>query len=876
MSDLIGRTLGHYRITAKIGEGGMGEVYRARDERLDREVAIKVIHQKIVQDAERLARFEREANAVARLSHPNVLEIWDFGSEDGVTYAVTELLEGSNLRARIPSSGLPWQKVVEIGASIADGLAAAHGKGIVHRDLKPENVFVTSDGRVKVLDFGLARIMGKVDLEAETATLTPDGTANGTILGTVGYMAPEQVKGSVADHRSDIFALGCVLYEMVSGRRPFQGESTVEIMAAILKEEPQQLSSTGASLPSDLERIIHRCLEKSPDARFQSASDLAFGLKSMGSGQPVPMATPSGETRSVAVKHRWWPAALVVATLVAIGFLGWRILRPPVLATEEAQAPAAELPFTPIDEWLVAVEPFENRTGDPSLDFVGPSLVDSLVDGLGHISQGIHCLPEVVVLSDEGRLDSAAGQEPRSMNQGRILVTGSYARTGRELEVVAQVRDPAARRVLYTSDPMEVSTQPTDSEKEAVTQEVMGAVGIHTYLRLDNVSHVPRFYVFHEFLAGLELIWGKGDPEGQKLIEDAQRSDPEFLRPAAFFAGNRLLTGRREMARPYIEHIRQRTQRLTELENLELELYDAWCEGSMGRALDAARRLRELVPWDLQAIVLHWKAAEALNRPGEIVKLTYIFDIIPPVFSVFRRGTMMHAARAYDRLGRYEDLLQLARQMREESPGDSSAFSTEGTALAGLGRLDELDDLLDACRSFPGGECDEALVMIVTGWHLAANGHPEKCLEYGNRAVHLLGSLPEEEFARRQSDYLDALHMAERWDEYGAAARKLADGADDGSTTQEYYLSCVGMAAARVGDRETAENLISEFETSESFYFAAQIAANLGDLDRAIAYLEKSLNHPKGITYSMLYSWDLDFQPLWGYPPFEEIVRPKG
>ncbi len=876
MSGLIGRTLGHYRITAKIGEGGMGEVYRAHDERLGREVAIKVIHQKIVHDAERLARFEREANAVARLTHPNVLEIWDFGTEDGVTYAVTELLEGSNLRARIPSSGLPWQKVADIGAAIADGLAAAHGKGIVHRDLKPENVFVTSDGRVKVLDFGLARIREKVDLEAETGTLTPDGTATGTILGTVGYMAPEQVKGGAADHRSDIFALGCVLYEMVSGRRPFEGESTVEIMAAILKEEPQQLSSTGARLPGDLERVIHRCLEKSPDARFQSASDLAFGLRSMGAAQPVAMATPTGEIRPVTGRRRWWPAAVAVVALVGIGVVGWQIMRPPVTATEESRAPRAALPFTPIDEWLVVVEPFANRTGDPSLDFIGPSLVDSLEDGLGHISQGIHSLPSVVVLSEHGQLDSTAVQGQRPVNQSRIVVAGSYARAGRELEAVFQVRDPAVGRVLYTGDPIEVSARPTEGEKEAVTQAVMGAVGVHAYLRLENVSHVPTFGVFHEFLAGLELLWGKGDREGEKRIEGALRADPEFLRPAAYLAGQLLLNRKPDLARPYVEHIRQRAQRLTELENLELEVYEAWCEELMGRALDAARSLRQLVPWDLQAIVLQWKAAEALNRPGEIVQLTYVFDVIPPVYKRFRRMTMMQAARAYDRLGRYEDLLRLARQMREDTPGDSFIFATEGIALAGLGRLEELDDLVDACGSFPGGECDEVLVLNMTSWHLAANGNTAKSLEYGNRAVRLLESLPEDEFARQQSGYLDALQIAGRWDEYGAVARKLADGADDGSDDKKYFLACVGMAAGHAGDRETAESLISEFEASESFYYAALIAANLGDLDRAVAYLDRSLNHPQGITYSMLYRWDMDLQPLWGYPPFEEMVRPKG
>jgi len=268
---MIGTTLGHYRITAKIGEGGMGEVYRAQDERLDRGVAIKVLHQDVAQDVDRLARFEREAKAVARLAHPNILEIWDFGTDEGVTYAVTELLEGKNLRQSIPTSGMPWQKVVEIGAAIADGLAAAHGKGIVHRDLKPENIFITSDGRVKILDFGLAQVKEPVEEEAETATLTPAGTLPGSILGTMGYMSPEQLRGEPADARSDIFALGCVLYEMLSGKAPFLRKSTAETSAAILKEEPERVSSTGTVLPAEVERSIHRCLEKSPDARFQSA-----------------------------------------------------------------------------------------------------------------------------------------------------------------------------------------------------------------------------------------------------------------------------------------------------------------------------------------------------------------------------------------------------------------------------------------------------------------------------------------------------------------------------------------------------------------------------------------------------------------------------
>jgi len=877
MRDLIGRTLGHYRIVEKIGEGGMGEVYRAHDERLDRDVAIKVLPEVVAQDADRLARFEREARAVAKLTHPNILEVWDFGREDGVTYAVTELLDGQNLRQCIPASGMPWQKVAEMGATIADGLAAAHGKGIVHRDLKPENIFITSDGRVKILDFGLARVLEEVAPEAETATLTPAGTATGTIMGTIGYMAPEQVKGSPADHRSDVFAIGCVLYEMVSGRRPFEGDTTVETMAAILKEEPSQLSSTGAPLPSDLERTIHRCLEKSPDARFQSAADLTFGLRSIGTGPAVLMATPTGEVRPITRKTTWWLAATVVVALVAIGIAGWRFLQPPRAITEQSRPTTEKEPIPIIEEWLVAVEPFENRTGDPSLDSVGSSLVDRLVDSLGRVTQGLQSLPAVtVVMADEGDADAIPGGAASSENRGRILVAGSYVARNRELEVVAQVRDPTSRRVLYTSEPVELSRQLRGDEPEPLLQSIMGAVGIHIHMGLDNVSHVPHYDAFREHLAGVEEMWSGGIRTGASRIEEALRIDPEFLRPASFLAAYGLFTGRHEMILPYLDHIRQRSHRLTEFESLEVEIYESCYDGSMGQALRAARRLQELAPTDLLACGLRAKFAMDLNRPGEVVAQAYIVEIIPRRFARYRQGVLRDMSRAYDRLGEYEELLELARQMRREAPGETNAFASEAIALAGLERLDELDSLVEECRSLPGGECDAARVMMGASWYLAGRGHREKCIEYGNRTASLLESLPDDERLRREGEYVSALRTAERWDEYAALAKRRTERFERGSPLYAYALSCVGMAAGHSGDRETAETVIREFEASENLYYAAQVASHLGDLDRAIDYLRRSLEFEKGITYASLYRWDLDLEPLWGFPPFEELVRPKG
>jgi eukaryotic-like serine/threonine-protein kinase len=310
-----GTRLGGYEVLAPLGAGGMGEVYRARDTKLDREVALKVLPQDLALDSDALARFEREAKAVAALSHPGILAIFDFGRADGLAYAVTELLDGDTLRVKLADGPLPARKAVDYGAQIARALAAAHEKGIVHRDLKPENLFVTRDGRVKVLDFGLARHVPFAAAGGDTRSPTVSRhTDPGTVLGTVGYMSPEQVKGKPADHRSDIFSFGAVLYEMVSGRRAFRGDTAVETMNAILKEDAPDLDQTRPGLPSGIDRIVRHCLEKSPHERFQSARDLAFDLETTGgvSTPSAPQAAPGG------TPARWW----LIRSVLALGLVG--------------------------------------------------------------------------------------------------------------------------------------------------------------------------------------------------------------------------------------------------------------------------------------------------------------------------------------------------------------------------------------------------------------------------------------------------------------------------------------------------------------------------------------------------------------------------
>ncbi len=298
-----------------------GEVYRARDERLGRDVAIKVLPASFTGAADRLRRFEQEARAVAALNHPNILAVHDTGSQNGVQYIVTELLDGRTLRDMLNEGALPVRRALTLFQQVANGLAAAHDKGIVHRDLKPENIFITKDGRVKILDFGLAKQTAPLPA-TETlngATLGAPVTEAGAVMGTVGYMSPEQVRGQETDHRSDVFALGAILYEMLSGKRAFKRDTGAETMTAILRDDPPELTASNPAVNPGLDRIVRRCLEKQPEQRFQSVSDLGFAIESLsGTSTSSSAIAPIAQVK----KLRWLPLAIAALLLAALA-AGW-------------------------------------------------------------------------------------------------------------------------------------------------------------------------------------------------------------------------------------------------------------------------------------------------------------------------------------------------------------------------------------------------------------------------------------------------------------------------------------------------------------------------------------------------------------------------
>jgi TolB-like protein/Tfp pilus assembly protein PilF len=523
MSLSTGMKLGPYEIVAPLGAGGMGEVYRARDTRLERDVALKVIHPHFVTDADRLSRFEQEARAAARLDHPNILVVHDIGSHEGSPYIVSELLEGQSLREQL-GAALPPRKAVDIALQIAHGLAAAHEKGIVHRDLKPENVFVTKDGRIKILDFGVAKLTqpasgGALDTEATTAAATEPGV----VLGTVGYMSPEQVQGRPLDARSDLFSLGVVLYEMLSGKRPFHRGTAPETLTAILREEPPDLSETNKNIPPALERIVRHCLEKEPDRRFQSARDAVFDLESisglLGTKPAVPMSAAG------VFVHRHRAAVAVTALLVALA-LGagwwWKTRGGPGAAGRR-----------------VAVLPFENLTGDPEQAYLADGIHETLITDLARLSgfSRVIARPSVMSYAKTTKRLAEIGKELGV----DTLVTGSVMRAAAKLRVTAHLINAGTEEQLwsdsYDREPRDILSLQNEIVR-AIAQKAKLSLTPAEQSRLAAARPVsPEAY--EAYLKGkyqLNKMSPEGYEKGLAYLNQAAEMDPTNPLPQAALA----------------------------------------------------------------------------------------------------------------------------------------------------------------------------------------------------------------------------------------------------------------------------------------------------------------------------------------------------
>jgi serine/threonine protein kinase len=537
---LVGRTLAHYRINTAIGAGGMGEVYRATDSKLGREVALKVLPPDMARDPERLARFQREARAVAALNHPHIVTIYSVEESDGVHFLTMELVEGQSLDHRIPEGGLPVQQIVEIAGALADALAAAHDKGIVHRDLKPANVMVTEEGRVKVLDFGLAKEIRAAN--SSDATMTSAGhTEVGLVMGTPRYMSPEQIAGRTLDHRTDIFSLGIILYEMSTGWRPFAGTSSAELASAILRDTPPLVTDLRANLPADLARIIRHCLEKSAADRFQSARDIRNELRGINTAN-AEASPPSSPTTTGS--------------------------RP--ATTPDSGAARADEGF-----W-VAVLPFKHGSGNTELTALAEGITEDIVTGLSRFSY-----LKVISQSSTSRFANAS-VDVRSAGKelgARYLLEGSIRQAGSRLRIAAQLVDAISGVHLWA----ETYDRPFQAEAVFELQ--------------DDVA--PRVV---STIADMNGILAHSMSETLRSRAPDQLTPYEALL-RSFSYWERLTAGEHAAARAALEHAVEQAPNCADCWAVLSMLYgDEYKTGfnvrpdSLDRSLAAARRAVELAP----------------------------------------------------------------------------------------------------------------------------------------------------------------------------------------------------------------------------------------------------------------------------------------
>jgi serine/threonine-protein kinase len=656
----------------------MGEVWRARDIRLDRDVAIKVLPERLAQDHSALSRFEREAKVLATLSHPNLLGILDFGRDGDVVYAVTELLEGKTLRSRLMTTELSWREAIKIGVAVAEGLAAAHVRGIVHRDLKPENVFLTSDGRVKILDFGLARreVLSSPGIESVTPTRMQE-TLPGTVMGTVGYMAPEQVSGEAADARSDIFSFGCVLYEMVTGSRAFPGKNAAETIAAILRDDPANPAASGKSFPPDLNRVISHCLAREPARRFQSAQDLAFDLNTVLTDSAVSVPLPALRARR---PWRLWIGSAALVVLVGI-----------ILAARRGAPSARAGPAAPSITSL-AVLPLENLSGDPDQVYFADGMTDELITELSRIG-GLRVVSRTSTMRYRGT-KKPVPQIAKELNVDAV-VEGSVARSGSRVTIQAHLIHAATDRSLwgerYERDLQDIPTVQSEAARAIATQ-IRVKLSPEEKERLASARPVNA-QAYELYLRGRSAFESRTDTDARtalRLFEQATALDPAYARAHAGIA-RVYLQGMSGVA-PEIARARaaRAAERALSLDESLPEAHVA-AAGVRAAALDwegterEYRRAIALDPNNVQARVGYgvWLSMLARHAEGlEQVRLAESLDPLSP-YALWAVATTLRNGH------RHDAAISQARKILSLDPNSGLAHHTLGLCLSAQGEYEE-------------------------------------------------------------------------------------------------------------------------------------------------------------------------------------------
>jgi tetratricopeptide (TPR) repeat protein len=781
-----------------------------------------------------------------------------------------ELVEGKSLREILEKAPLPNKEILHISSQTAEGLAKAHGAGIVHRDLKPENVMVSEDGYVKIMDFGLAKLMVSTETaDSEMATLAKEGTRPGVVMGTVGYMSPEQASGRQVDHRSDQFALGAMLYEMATGKRAFQKETAPETLTAILREETASITETNPDVPPPFRWIVERCLSKKPEERYESTGDLARELKNVREHLKEVSTGPTTIAPPKTPRKRLWVTAAVVL-LIIVGALGYFLTRP--------KSPG-------FDPKRVAVAVFENQTGDPSLDSIGRMAADWITQGLTH-TEAVSVVPASTVFSTTGYLEEDFRGEAllRALaieTKAGTVVSGTYYRDGETLRFQSQITDVESDQVVTAIEPVSGPADEPMETIEELRQRIMGAVALVFGYEFDwaaLMSKPPSFEAYQLHVRAGDLFL-RGDFEAAiEQISQITEIEPSWLGPQLVNAAAHGNLGRYAEAEETANRINASRNKLTTYERFWLDWLLVRYKENRSDTLRASRKWLEAYPSNFQFYQFGLEAYrnnrldESINAFSSINwESEYVKSWQP---SWYYLSVVLHLKAEYN------NELEESLKERELFPGSIDALWDESRALAALGRISEVRELLDESLRFSPdtGGGTQGRLFYRTALELRAHGHPEAAADAIDKALRWFRERsPKEAQTERNRDYFGrALYVAERWDEAQELFRALHDEFPDNIDYQGY----LGVMAVKQGDLDNARQIQEELrQMSRPYLFgrhlhwAACIAAQLGEKEEAVNLLREAFS--RGRPYTIEYHRNVILEPLHDYPPYQELMAPK-
>ncbi len=864
---------GRYEIIEELGAGGMGRVYRAFDKKIDEEVALKLLKPAIAADGGLVERFRNELKIARKIRHANVCGMFDLGEEGGTLFISMEYVRGEDLGSLIRrTEKLTAGKAVLIARQVAAGLGEAHKLGVVHRDLKPGNIMVDKEGNAKIMDFGIARSL----------TL-PGTTAEGAIIGTPEYMSPEQIEGKPADQRSDIYSLGIILYEMVTGRPPFEGDTPFSVAYKHRHEAPEDPRKFNPHLPDALDCVILRCLEKDREARYQTAQDLAADLENIESEAPLSPETawttrkplPSKDITVTFSLRKLLLPGLIVLAIAVIGAASYLMIRKsgPGLAPD-----------------LVAVAAFENLTGDPSLDPLGRMASDWISQGLSQVG-GLRVVPTMSVppLSPTVKAGEEASpalsplQALAEQTGAGKVVSGTYYLAGGELQFLSSITDTRNRMLFRSLQPVKGSLADRMNIVEKLRQLVMGAMAADLGFTIGDWKGAspPSYEAYQEYILGMNS-YGTDVAKALSHLEKAVQLDPGFMPAYLWLARCYSNLGRWDKAVSILELTDQNRDKLTPEMALFSDRLKAESQGKNKEALRSLLELQRLAPREALYVFQVAVTEIGINEPRQAIDL-FEKAQVPGYWLKVGTGLVWFAnwSNAHYFLGNHKKELEIIRRARQYYPDALAAMTIEARALAALGRVEEVKKVVEESLLSRSaiGTWTAGRVMLAAARELRRQGNREAFQDMAGRAVEWYrGRAAGKEAAeQRRYDLAAALYIAEQWEEAGALIEKLRSEKPDNID----YLGCGGAVAARKGDKaealrvsEKLKEIDRPFTFGEHTYWRARIAALLGVKEEAVELLRRSFS--QGKYYDVFFIQEADLEPLRDFAPFRELTKPKG